>query len=260
MPAFTLAPLTAPKSRAKSRPLYLAPGPNGNSASYSDAEKSVFRGRKFYWKQRSGNDEVWQFHRVEDGLAHQDNQPRSVVNPLRPRTTFKTRIFFENLSHPELGALLFALLGPHPCCQDDGSWNSVDHCIHLGKGKPRGMGVCDVQAKVAWFQPEQQYASLIDIPDSPVASNEEVEQARQAFAIWCNLRASAVGQEGPFEKLPHIEDFIKLHTYPANPSVRYYPVNWSQYTWPPEENKNPDEPQHGKLRPPAMKLAHNLEP
>jgi len=68
-----------------------------------------------------------------------------------------------------------------------------------------------------------------------------------------------------FTQLPHLQDFIKLHTYPQRDSVRYYPVNWSQYTWMPVANKNPGDPESdsgplNKRRPNAMSLAAGLQP
>jgi CRISPR-associated protein (TIGR03986 family) len=255
-----LAPLTSPKSRAKSRPLYLAGRQNGTSASYSDPEyaKPEFRGRKFYWKQRYKNGDLWEFHKYNEN-AHASGQRQPKFAALPASTKFETRIHFENLSQPEVGVLLYALLGLDSAIQPNGSWKSGNHCIHLGKGKPRGLGVCEVEAKITWFKPKEEYASLRSRPSRPVATEEEIGQARYAFASWCEARAHAVGQVGPFESLLHISEFIKLHSYPTEDSVRYYPVNWSQYTWLPEPNRNPDEPQ-GRSRPLAMDTARKLEP
>jgi hypothetical protein len=47
-----LAPLTAPASQGKSRPLYLEPGTTGLAASFDDKDIEA-RGRKFYWHQRT---------------------------------------------------------------------------------------------------------------------------------------------------------------------------------------------------------------
>ncbi len=258
----TLAVLTAPQSRAKCRPLYLEPGAKGLSASYSDVLKPTLRGRKFYWKQRTEDGQVWQFHRSDqNGSTPKDKQSRPKIRPLPPLTEFETRISFENLSAPELGALLFALLGPHPqFVAENGSWSSGEHCIHLGKGKSRGLGACDVEAAIRWFRPQERYASLASIPEAPPAADGEVQEVYRAFANWCERRARESGySDKEFLALPYIRDFVQIHTWPRQASVRYYPVNWSQYSWTPKENHNPDEPK-GKPRPKAMRLTRNLEP
>ena len=253
-----LAPLTSPQSRAKSRPLYLN-GRNGRSASYSDPVQPELRGRKFYWKQRFNNGEVWQFHR-KSTPAHAKGQCPSTINALPTGSVFTTRVHFENLGHAELGALLYTLLGFEPVVDTEGNWNSGSHCIHLGKGKPRGLGVCGVQGRITWFKPEQEYASLAARAQRPLAAQDEVEQARLSFANWCQAQAHDRGDAAAFEALHHIVDFRKLHTYPETDSVRYYPVNWKQYTWQPKDNANPDEPKDDKPRPTAMRPARELEP
>jgi CRISPR/Cas system CSM-associated protein Csm3 (group 7 of RAMP superfamily) len=252
-----LAPLTSPQSRAKSRPLYLSGRSDGLSASYSDKEKPELRGRKFYWKQRFNNGEIWDFHKRN--AAHAADQCPPTLNVLPAGTKFTTRIHFENLSQPELGVLLYALLGPEPVAKADREFQSGDHCIHLGKAKPRGLGVCSVEAKLIWFRPAEEYASLKTRPPRCVATEDDIKLARRAFANWCEQRAQACGDTKAFESLHHIADFLKLHTYPTDNSVRYYPVNWSQYTWLPKPNRNPDEPLYGQ-RPDAMKPAREVKP
>ena len=252
-----LAPLTSPQSRAKSRPLYLAGREDGTSASYSDPAKPELRGRKFYWKQRYEDGGIWDFHRK--AATHAADQCPPKLNALPVGTTFTARIHFENLSQPELGVLLYALLGSDPTIEADGNLKSGHHCIHLGKGKPRGLGVCSIEARLTWFKPQEEYASLKTRPERSVAIEDELRLTRRAFANWCEQRARGVGDTRGFELLPHIADFLRLHAHPIDDSVRYYPVNWSQYTWLPEPNKNPDEPK-GKRRPPAMKPARELEP
>jgi hypothetical protein len=168
-------------------------------------------------------------------------------------TAFRTRIHFENLSAAELGVLLYALVGFEPREDLEGDWLSGAHCVHLGKGKPRGLGVCGVKAKVTWFDPKEEYASLTAPPACRTMTPQEFADARRAFAKWCEARAN------PFLGLPHIKDFEKLHTFPEADSVRYYPVNWAQYAWIPVANKNPGDPL-AAARPFAMKRAHELEP
>jgi hypothetical protein len=268
-----LAPLTAPQSRAKSRPLYLKGLPYGSnelrSASYSDPisrngagpfPDPELRGRKFYWKQRYDAAPLWEFHKTDRKSGYAENQLPAPILPLPAGKAFTTRIHFENLSDQELGALLFALLGSAPKAVEDkpDTWHSDQHRIHLGKGKPRGLGVCSVEASIRWFNPKDAYASLTaESPGRKPATQAEIDGLHNAFADWCEKKAGVA--PGTFTNLDHILDFNKLHTWPTAPSVRYYPPQFKQYSWTPKDNQNPGDPDL-KDRPVAMNTARKLAP
>lgn len=248
-----LSALTAPQTRAKSRPLYLEgfiQAGQLRSASYSDANP-VLMGRKFYWHQNPGKD-------AANGVAmeHQRDRElhRSVETQLPPpidalpaETQFQGRIQFENLSNEELGALLYVLTG-----------DSEKHCLKIGKGKPRGLGSVRFQIDgLDVFQPKAYYGSLeAQSPpeaESPYAAGDPA-MFTAAFREWCVARA---GGKGRFEDLGHVKDFVHLHTWPSQMSVRAYPINFSDYGWLPTPNRNPDEP---KERPPALPRARTYTP
>src|SRR5205085_1987959 len=93
--AMRLAPLTAPQTRAKSRPLYLIGRKDGSSSSYDDAHPQL-KGRKFYWHQNAGADGlIWAKHQF-DAQAHADVEPQCPPPflALRPKTQFRGRIHF----------------------------------------------------------------------------------------------------------------------------------------------------------------------
>jgi hypothetical protein len=256
-----LAPLTSPTTHVKSRPLYLQPSADGRSASYSDEPAPKLRGRKLYFKQRGG-EPVWQGHRLnETAHAKVDKQCPPPMLALR-KAAFEVELQFENLSTAELGALLFVLTGG----------GRSDYRLQLGHGKPRQMGICRVgcgwaerggrAAKPALqrFQPELRYQSLV----AAAAAGEEIDGQRclAAFYSWAAGHAApadvpAWDEEAAcaaFFALPHIQDFLALQRMPAGESVRYYPPNFSQYTWLPQDRHDPDEPRGG-IRPPAMRMA-----
>ena len=257
-----IATAIAPQSRAKCQPLYLVGIPVGDdtlhSASYSDTKKPVIRGRKFYWKQRPPDGEsqgVW--------TGHKDPQVATEIEALAAGTEFTTRIHFDNLSAPELGVLLYALLGigwepqdgQNEVCSGD------QHSIHIGKYKPRGLGACSVTIdSLALRSPEAEYSSLVEEATPEICSAERVEEFRNSFRKWCLLRAGADGEAvESFKMLDHIRDFQNLHVFPSAASVRYYPQNWTQYSRPPETNKNPDDLEVPQ-RPKAMEKASELNP
>lgn len=273
-----LAPLTAPRTRAKSRPLYLvgrsdlAQDPKKPlSASYSD-QHPLLRGRKFYWRQNFGHETIWEGHIPKKALANatQTEEPQShaqipheakqcppPINALKTGTSFQGRIHFENLSHVELGALLFALTGRSSTDPAENGGARKGHTVQLGKGKPRGLGTLKpASIQVSFRHPQVEYQSLLNGSKAPSATDQELAPYRQAFENWCAARAGK-----PFAELGHIQDFLNLHTWPGAVSVRYYPLHWSDYGWLPEANQSPDEPKGGvQRRPPAMKLARDLSP
>jgi hypothetical protein len=235
-----LAPLTAPASRAKSRPLYLAPGQNERSASYSDPTKPQLRGRKFYWHQKSNHPSgIWPKHLYDERHQPVAGQCPPPLLALKPHVPFKGSIRFDNLSKEELGVLLYALAG-------DGSYQ---HALKIGKAKPRGLGSLKItKIEVMSETASEYYKSLTKREEpSPAQTKTYVDE----FKKWCARKA----KRPTFEAIDHILDYIALHTLPAQESVRYYPLNFSDYNWLPDKNRNPDEAAGD--RPRAMKLARD---
>jgi len=247
-----LAPLTSPQARAKARPLYLEPGDGGRSASYSDGAP-VLRGRKFYWHQKTDDQNqtgIWSIHKRHPYHDLVEKQLPPEIYPLKPGSVFKGRIHFENLTDEELGALLYSLSG-------DGTYR---HGIKMGKGKPRGLGSMSITiSKLSYLKPDDRYTSLnhpktgYDVKEGD-GLNSETSTRITDFKTWCATQNS--GQN--FDDQNHIKDYKNLHRLPDVPSSRYYPLNFSQYSWLPVENKDPDEPKPGLTRPKAMEQARKV--
>ncbi|MCL5808189.1 MAG: TIGR03986 family CRISPR-associated RAMP protein [Deltaproteobacteria bacterium] len=246
-----LAPLTSPQARAKARPLYLEPRQSdGLSASYSDTDPKM-RGRKFYWHQKAEDaDGIWSIHKRHKYHDLIEKQLPPEISPLKTGTGFTGRIHFDNLTGEELGALIYSLSG-------DGSY---EHGVKLGKGKPRGLGSISIKIeKLSLLKPEKRYESLT----TPTAGydeytgyvlKQELKTRITDFKTWCRGRHN----NQPFDDQDHIKDYKELHTLPQAFSARYYPLNFRQYSWLPEENKHPDEPKLPAKRPKAMKRAREI--
>lgn len=250
-----LAPLTAPASQGKSRPLYLAPGANGLSASYDDANAEA-RGRKFYWHQRTADSQIWKKHTFAGSAPNDAEFRREVLSQCPPPihtlaagTRFGGAIHFTNLTAQELGAVLFALEG-------DGSY---DHAFHLGKAKPRGLGSFRIRVSaVSAWRMEDRYRSLTR-EKGPVDLTVKKAGILGVFRGWCAARAR-IPATTPLNGHPHIQDFIKLHTWPGSGSVRYYPPNFAQYSWLPGDDSAAGEPRPPRQRPVAMSRARDVRP
>ena len=235
----TLAPLTSPGVRAKSRPLYLNPHKNKLSASYDDLGVAM-RGRKFYWHQHTDG-QIPLLHQWKDN-CYAESQLAAPIQPLPPHTEpFRGRISFRNLPKLLLGALIQTLEG-----------ESVDHCIKIGKGKPRGLGSVRFSVeKIQIVNLGSRYSSLDSEAGIEDLDNLKVS-ACQEFTNWQSVQ-------------PNGDIVAKAHRvlgkFPARGSLRYYPLNFAMYGWLPDSspgNTN-GEPKGGiPERPKAMTPASDL--
>lgn len=108
--------------------------------------ETVIRGHKLYW--HKGNVGVQDIQEEDPGEKH-DTQ-HTQIRPVRVGVTFDFRIYFENLSSPELGALLWVL---------DKAQNDA-YRLKLGMGKPYGMGAVKIESTLHLTNPAQRYKRL----------------------------------------------------------------------------------------------------
>lgn len=111
--------------------------------------ETVIRGHKLYWHQgdRTRQD-------IEDANAPPTSTQHTQFKPLKAGVRFKFRIYFENLSDRELGALCWTL---HPLGEP-----GKEYCHHLGMGKPLGMGAVKLDAKLYLTNRTERYGTLFE--------------------------------------------------------------------------------------------------
>src|SRR5207247_6214159 len=78
----------------------------------------------------------------------------TLFKPVRSGISFTFRLYFENLSDEELGALCWAL---HPLGDEQKTF-----CQQLGMGKPLGMGAVKLDATLHLNKRKERYESLFD--------------------------------------------------------------------------------------------------
>ncbi|MBD2499492.1 TIGR03986 family type III CRISPR-associated RAMP protein [Anabaena azotica] len=83
------------------------------------AGETVIRGHKLYWHKPS---------KIE--VPENSDTQTSLIKPIDPDVEFTFKIYFENLSNIELGALLWVI----------DKAEQPEYCLSLGMGKPLGMG------------------------------------------------------------------------------------------------------------------------
>lgn len=97
--------------------------------------KTVIRGHKLYWHKPC---------RIE--VPENSETQISLVKPIDPEVEFTFKIYFENLSNVELGALLWVL----------DRADQPEYCLSLGMGKPLGMGAVKVKIDKFWLGDRRQ--------------------------------------------------------------------------------------------------------
>lgn len=132
---------------------------------YADTTgQTTLRGYKFYWHKGSVD---LDFIREMD-LRKISRAPKQYtrMRPVRAGVTFRGRIYLENLSPKELGALLWALTLPGE--------KGREYRHKLGMAKPHGMGALKVSATLHLDDRQARYTALFDssaeqLPAAPIA-------------------------------------------------------------------------------------------
>lgn len=112
-------------------------------------EETVIRGHKRYWLQENPS-----IQQIEDSDAPDNSTQHTQFKPLKAGVQFKFRIYFENLSDEELGALCWTL---HPFAPEN---DSIEYCHQLGMGKPFGMGAVKLEATLYLTDRKKRYSAL----------------------------------------------------------------------------------------------------
>lgn len=165
--------------------------------------ETVIRGHKRYWHQGLSPDrgltldqirELIEDERARLGQLEETSTQHTRFNPVRPGVKFKFRVYFENLSDRELGALCWTL---HPLGDP-----AKEYCHHLGMGKPLGMGAVKLEATLHLTDRPTRYGSLFD--------GDNWQKGATGNSELLSNRAVLEGLVNAFEQ--HILELLKLNT------------------------------------------------
>lgn len=112
-------------------------------------KETVIRGYKRYWLQNNPSRQ-----QIEDPKAANNSTQHTQFKPVKAGVQFKFRIYFENLSDEELGALCWTL---HPFTPQN---DKIEYCHQLGMGKPFGMGAVKLEATLYLTDRHKRYSAL----------------------------------------------------------------------------------------------------
>lgn len=224
MAATPIGPLLSPSGvKLKARPLYLPPVPaSGSSQNFDEATR--FRGRKFYWHQRTQDGAVAPQHRGADGA-----EGVFWLCPLEAGAVFDGEIHFDNLTSVEFGALLVTL---DPALYFQAHSDAAACGYKVGKAKARGLGsvkptITSIRLRRSFGDAYKDLTAQV-LTDSSAASCAAV----QDFSGWLDLYAAQLGLTCGRD-LPFVQDLARLLRLPDSPVTKAYAPNPQDYGWMP---------------------------
>ena len=123
-----------------------------NSAhNHWDTSNASIRGYKLYWHQPIAKANSWKNPSVKEG-----DKRSKYIQPIDSGMKFQSRIYFNNLSDIELGALLLALN------LDTEAGDNRSILYKLGMGKSIGLGSIELSSSLHIVESDKRYQNLFD--------------------------------------------------------------------------------------------------
>jgi CRISPR-associated protein (TIGR03986 family) len=199
---------------------------------------TVIRGHKLYWHQKN----VDYNSIAETNMEEIDKKPKQYtkIRPIRSQVSFDFKIYFENLTDEELGALLWVLdlanEKENRCYVNDGQ----DYRFSLGMGKPYGMGAVKITSQQLWLsqRQEKRYKKLFDGDKWETGNyNDTQVEADCCVEAFKGYVLERIGEDpnSQLENVPRIKMLLKMLSWPGQPRgrVRYmeieHPRNDNEY-------------------------------
>lgn len=145
-------PLMGPKPT--SYQFYLNQTSKADTSENWNNDKATIRGYKLYWHQSTKKANSWKNPSVKEG-----DTLSKYIQPIDSGMTFKSRIYFDNLSDIELGALLLTLNLDRLYTEADKN-KSISY--KLGKGKSIGLGSIELNSSLHILDRAKRYHTLFD--------------------------------------------------------------------------------------------------
>lgn len=164
---------------------------------HSSGNSPKIRGYKLYWRQQGIN-----VDQVEETQTVTENDTQHTrMKPLKTEAEFKFRVYFDNLSDIELGALAWALVLP----------GSEQNRHQLGMGKPLGMGVVKLTPKLYLIKRQERYKKLFGNNDWETAIQEEPNiNIKDFITKFEQYMCKAVGHQGQFKDIERICQLLTM--------------------------------------------------
>lgn len=167
--------------------------------------ETTIRGYKLYWHkgrvtQKDLEPKAGDPNTTENGLIKEGSTQHTQIKPLRSDLTFEFKVYFENLTEIELGALSWIISLPE------------NHCHKIGMGKPLGMGAIllhDIQLHIEDIN--YRYNTLFSNStwaQPALASSKTVDQYKSDFETY--MVSQFTNEDGEFKSLPRIQMLLTM--------------------------------------------------
>lgn len=188
---------------------------------YTDPTKSVIRGHKLYWHKGEVTvadiQEALDKLRDERGREKEHDTQHTQMRPVAAGVRFCWRIYFENLSDEELGALLWALTLPGE------PGKAYRHSI--GMGKPYGMGAIKIDVSLFLEDRQQRYRQLFDGETWQEGKTTATDRISQFVATFDHSIRSQIGalQQKSLAEVERIQMLLRMLEWPGpDPELTRY--------------------------------------
>lgn len=168
-------------------------------------DETVIRGHKLYWHKHEGLTTA-DFSESEAVAWNSDTQ-HTQIKPVGTGVTFRFRVYFENLTDVELGALLWVLDLP------DG------HHHKIGMGKPLGLGSVAIEPRMVLTDRPARYHQLLEGNGWHTGEREETtwQQFQEAFEQYILDNMDQEERDGAqnLAQVPRIQMLLTMLKYPG---------------------------------------------
>lgn len=165
---------------------------------YGDLNETQIRGHKLYWRQQDVT--IVDIRELDQSKVGDDQHTK--MQPVKAGVRFKFQVHFDNLSSEELGALAWVLTLP----------GSDEHRHQLGMGKPYGMGVVKLEAKLKLIDRAKRYQSLLSGENWELGfTTENVPNADSCIETFKEHICEEVGEQ-VFEEILRIKQLLTMLT------------------------------------------------
>ncbi|MEA5515830.1 TIGR03986 family CRISPR-associated RAMP protein [Nodularia sp. UHCC 0506] len=200
-------------------------------------QDTVIRGYKLYWHHKDvSNSSI-----TEDNSQEIKDKPKQYtkIRPINPQIRFHFKIYFDNLTEQELGALLWVLDLAKEKEKRIYVKNNQEYRFSLGMGKPFGMGAVKLTNQVLWLsqRQEKRYRKLFNDNSWETGNYNANELAEIFVEEFKKYLLERIGETSDtnLENVERIKMLLTILSFPGKPkgSVRYmkieHPQNNNEY-------------------------------
>ncbi|MHB1421129.1 MAG: TIGR03986 family type III CRISPR-associated RAMP protein [Bacillota bacterium] len=185
--------------------------------------ETVIRGHKLYWhKKGTGIEDIKE---PDQEKIQRHSSQYTLVRPVRPGVKFSFRIYFENLTSEELGALLWVLVLPGEA--------GKQYRHKLGMGKPLGMGSVRVKPVLHLVDRRTRYERLLENGKwyQGKTTNKSADDFIAAFEkyILCNISPVERGGKKHLAEVPRIRMLVKMLEWPGPDPAKTQYMDLSEF-------------------------------